>query len=192
MAKPDFFDEIKEGLKAQALVSPDTYVSPEVLREFYADIVKPPPVPPAGPRPAVPPGGSARPGVQSVRQTPPAPAPNMRSSSAAPAGKSPREMTWDELANAVAACHGCKLCRTRTNTVFGDGDPKARLMFLGEAPGADEDRQGLPFVGRAGELLTRMICAMQFNRAEVFIANTVKCRPRRRPQSGSGTRCRSR
>ncbi len=193
MAKPDIFDEIIECLKMQALVSPDTYVSPEVRKEFYTDIVKPPPPRSAVPHPAVPPGGYARAAVQPVGQASPASMPNMSvPPSAAPSGKRPREMTWDELYDAVAVCRGCKLCRTRTNTVFGDGDPKAQLMFLGEAPGADEDLQGLPFVGRAGELLTRMINAMQFNRAEVFIANTVKCRPpnNRNPEPDETAACR--
>jgi DNA polymerase len=77
----------------------------------------------------------------------------------------------------VASCRLCKLCAGRTNTVFGDGDPNARLMFIGEGPGYDEDQQGIPFVGKAGQLLTKMIEAMQFTRSEVFIANIVKCRP---------------
>lgn len=85
--------------------------------------------------------------------------------------------TLDELRNAVANCQNCPLCRTRNNTVFGEGDPNARLMFIGEGPGADEDRQGRPFVGKAGMLLDKMINAMQFSREEVYIANIVKCRP---------------
>ena len=190
MAKPDIFDEIIECLKTQALVSPDTYVSPEVRREFYTDIVKPPPVRQTPTRPAVPPGGYAR----FAAQASPVSAPDVPAAPpvVASSGKRPREMTLDELYDAVAVCRGCKLCRTRTNTVFGDGDPKAQLMFLGEAPGADEDLQGLPFVGRAGELLTRMINAMQFNRAEVFIANTVKCRPpnNRNPEPDETAACR--
>jgi uracil-DNA glycosylase family 4 len=67
--------------------------------------------------------------------------------------------------------------RTRTHIVFGEGDPHARLMFIGEGPGADEDREGRPFVGRAGQLLTKMIQAMGYSRSEVYIANVVKCRP---------------
>lgn len=77
----------------------------------------------------------------------------------------------------VAACHKCALAKTRTNTVFGVGDAQARLMFIGEAPGADEDRQGEPFVGRAGKLLTDMIKAMGLGRKDVYIANILKCRP---------------
>jgi len=74
-------------------------------------------------------------------------------------------------------CRRCKLHAGRTTLVFGVGNPTAELMFVGEGPGADEDRQGEPFVGRAGQLLTRMIEAMGFRREEVYIANVVKCRP---------------
>jgi DNA polymerase len=74
-------------------------------------------------------------------------------------------------------CRRCKLAGGRTNLVFGVGDPRAELMFVGEGPGGDEDLQGEPFVGRAGQLLTRMIEAMGFRRSEVYIANVVKCRP---------------
>jgi DNA polymerase len=74
-------------------------------------------------------------------------------------------------------CRGCDLHRGRTNLVFGEGDPASDLMFIGEGPGADEDRTGRPFVGRAGALLTRIIQAMGLERRDVYIANIVKCRP---------------
>jgi DNA polymerase len=77
----------------------------------------------------------------------------------------------------LGECSRCKLHGGRTRLVFGVGNPRARLLFVGEGPGADEDRQGEPFVGRAGQLLTRMIEAMGFARSEVYIANVVKCRP---------------
>ena len=78
----------------------------------------------------------------------------------------------------VAVCTKCPhLAHSRTQTVFGVGNPDAELMFIGEAPGADEDAQGEPFVGRAGQLLTKIITAMGFSRAEVYIANVLKCRP---------------
>ncbi len=78
----------------------------------------------------------------------------------------------------VAGCTRCtELATTRTQTVFGTGNPCARLMFIGEAPGADEDRQGKPFVGRAGQLLTKIIEACRLTRDEVYIANVLKCRP---------------
>jgi len=77
----------------------------------------------------------------------------------------------------IGDCRRCRLSEGRTNLVFGEGNPNAWLMFVGEAPGEQEDRQGRPFVGRAGELLTRLIEKMGFSREEVYIANTVKCRP---------------
>ena len=81
------------------------------------------------------------------------------------------------LAEKVASCRECKLCTTRTQTVFASGDPGARLMVVGEGPGAEEDRQGLPFVGAAGELLNKILAAIGLAREEVYVANIVKCRP---------------
>ena len=85
--------------------------------------------------------------------------------------------TLAEVKALVDTCRLCPLCETRTRTVFSDGTDKARLMFVGEAPGRDEDLQGVPFVGRAGQLLTKMIEAIQMKRGEVYIANVLKCRP---------------
>jgi DNA polymerase len=81
------------------------------------------------------------------------------------------------IRNDIGHCTRCALSAGRHNIVFGDGDPNARLMFVGEGPGADEDAQGLPFVGRAGQLLNNMIVAMGQRRDQVYIANIVKCRP---------------
>ncbi len=92
------------------------------------------------------------------------------------AGKDPVKVLAD-IAGRVAECRRCVLCKQRNRTVPGQGNPHPELMFVGEGPGADEDRQGLAFVGRAGQLLTRMITAMGFTRDEVFIGNVVKCRP---------------
>lgn len=84
----------------------------------------------------------------------------------------------DIIRNEVAGCRRCQeLANTRTQTVFGVGNPQARLVFCGEAPGADEDRQGEPFVGRAGQLLTKIIEACTLSREEVYILNVLKCRP---------------
>ncbi len=83
----------------------------------------------------------------------------------------------DEIRSELGDCQRCKLCSGRTNIVFGVGNPKAELVFVGEGPGADEDAQGIPFVGKAGQLLTKMIEAMGFTRDEVYICNVVKCRP---------------
>ncbi len=98
-----------------------------------------------------------------------------------------------ELKSKTLICRLCdELAATRKNVVFGDGNDRCRLMFVGEAPGADEDEQGLPFVGRAGKLLTQIIEAMGLRRSDVFIANTLKCRPpqNRPPQPEEVERCR--
>jgi DNA polymerase len=91
------------------------------------------------------------------------------------AGETARE--WDSLQAEVAACTRCVLHETRSRTVFGTGDCRAEWMVIGEAPGADEDRQGEPFVGRAGQLLNEMLLAAGFQRQQVYIANILKCRP---------------
>ncbi len=77
----------------------------------------------------------------------------------------------------IGDCKRCKLCTGRSNIVFGTGNEQARLVFVGEGPGAEEDKRGEPFVGRAGQLLTKMIIAMGFAREQVYICNVVKCRP---------------
>jgi DNA polymerase len=101
-------------------------------------------------------------------------------------------MDWEALAARVASCRDCVLCETRTQTVFGVGDRHAQLMFIGEGPGQDEDRQGEPFVGRAGQLLTKMLRAIGLRREQVYIANIVKCRPprNRNPSAEEAAACR--
>jgi DNA polymerase len=91
----------------------------------------------------------------------------------------------------IGDCTRCALHTGRNKLVFGDGDPNARLMFVGEGPGADEDAQGLPFVGRAGQLLNNMIAAMGLKREQVYIANVVKCRPpsNRAPEPDEANTC---
>ena len=86
-------------------------------------------------------------------------------------------VSWSSLLADVRDCEKCGLCRGRMNVVPGEGDPNADLMFIGEGPGAEEDRLGRPFVGRSGELLTKMIHAIGLERSEVYICNVVKCRP---------------
>ncbi len=105
----------------------------------------------------------------------------------APQGTLPLEAVREVLGD----CQRCKLCSTRTHIVFGSGNPNAKLMFVGEGPGADEDAQGLPFVGKAGTLLTKMIAAMGYSREAVYIANIVKCRPpnNRPPQEDEIAAC---
>jgi uracil-DNA glycosylase len=85
--------------------------------------------------------------------------------------------TLEDIRQDLGDCRRCKLWSTRTNMVFGEGNVKAELMFVGEGPGADEDASGRPFVGRAGQLLTKMIAAIGMNREDVYIANVVKSRP---------------
>ena len=84
---------------------------------------------------------------------------------------------WAALETAVRGCEACALAGSRTQTVFGTGDPTASWMIIGEAPGAEEDRQGIPFVGRGGQLLTEMLGAIGLDRDAVYIANILKCRP---------------
>jgi DNA polymerase len=87
----------------------------------------------------------------------------------------PRDL--ESFARSLSGCTGCRLSDQRTNVVFGEGAADARVMFVGEGPGAEEDRTGRPFVGQAGKLLDRMILALGFERSETYIANVVKCRP---------------
>ncbi|MCI0504656.1 MAG: uracil-DNA glycosylase [Gammaproteobacteria bacterium] len=96
---------------------------------------------------------------------------------ALPAGNEVYQYNWDQLKNAVQQCVACDLHRARKNTVFGVGNEQADWMIIGEAPGADEDRQGEPFVGRAGQLLNNMLLAIGLKRERVYIANILKCRP---------------
>ena len=95
-------------------------------------------------------------------------------SSTSDQGQSPKLKSIQEE---VLSCKGCDLHKTKTNYVFGEGNPNADLMFIGEAPGYNEDVQGRPFVGRAGKLLDKMLNAMDLDRSKVYIANILKCRP---------------
>ena len=104
----------------------------------------------------------------------------------------PDGLDWSTLRDTVAACTRCKLHEGRTQTVFGVGDPSADWMIIGEAPGAEEDRRGEPFVGRAGKLLDEMLQAVGQGRGSVFIANILKCRPpnNRDPEPAESAECR--
>lgn len=99
--------------------------------------------------------------------------------------------TLDEVRRELGNCQRCRLCTDRRNIVFGSGNPRAQLVFVGEAPGAEDDAQGVPFVGEAGNLLTKMILAMGFSRDEVYICHVVKCRPpeNRRPHEDEIAAC---
>ena len=111
------------------------------------------------------------PGVQRAEEAP--------GETAAPRETAPREAAydWPQLRERVAACTRCGLSATRTQTVFGVGNLQAEWLVVGEAPGAEEDRQGEPFVGRAGQLLNAMLRAIGLKREQVYIANVLKCRP---------------
>ena len=98
---------------------------------------------------------------------------------------------WEELEGSIINCKKCKLCNNRTNIVFGVGNKNADIMFIGEGPGADEDKQGIPFVGRAGKLMDKAFEGLGIDRSSVYIANIVKCRPpqNRVPESDEAEAC---
>ena len=99
--------------------------------------------------------------------------------------------TWEELEEAIKGCKKCKLCNGRRNIVFGTGDKNADIMFIGEGPGADEDIQGEPFVGKAGKLMNMAFETLGIDRQKVYIANIVKCRPpsNRNPEYDEADAC---
>ena len=109
----------------------------------------------------------------------------------APSAPQERLAALEAVRDEALSCVACRLCEGRTHVVFGSGNPDADLMFVGEGPGANEDRQGLPFVGAAGELLTKIIQAIELRREDVYIANVVKCRPpgNRDPQPDEVAAC---
>lgn len=182
MRKPDLFDEIIVCLKEMSAAE----VSAETLDALFGE-------------------APAKKQVPAPVQTPPQQAVIVPAERPAPAAVMPaarpvpvsasgtvNTLDWESLHQATMCCEKCRLCQTRTNVVFGDGNPDARIMFIGEGPGRDEDLQGLPFVGRAGELLTRMIGAMGLDRKkDVYIANIVKCRPpeNRNPEPDEAKMC---
>jgi len=116
---------------------------------------------------------------------PPSPSPSPLPSS------SEKHETLEQIRKSLGDCHRCKLGATRKNLVFGVGNPRARLVFVGEGPGADEDEKGEPFVGDAGRILNRIITAMEIKREDVYICNVVKCRPpqNRNPESDEIAAC---
>ena len=84
---------------------------------------------------------------------------------------------WEDLEKSIIGCKKCKLCNNRTNIVFADGNKNANVMLIGEGPGADEDKQGVPFVGKAGQLMNKAFEGLGIDRKKLYIANIVKCRP---------------
>lgn len=142
-----------------------------------------------------------KPPVQPVSQQPNIPAepiqekvtPPVMPANSDPLSREERVAALDATATRVAACKKCEaLASTRTQTVFGVGNPEAEVMFIGEAPGADEDKQGEPFVGRAGQLLTKIIEACGWKRSDIYICNILRCRPpgNRNPTSIEADNCR--
>jgi uracil-DNA glycosylase family 4 len=122
----------------------------------------------------------------------PVPPPRPAAAAAAAAREAADPALWEALRQEVSVCTRCELARGRTQTVFGVGDPRAELLVIGEAPGAEEDLQGEPFVGRAGQLLNSMLRAMGHPRETVYIANILKCRPpgNRDPKPEESAACR--
>lgn len=159
---------------AQVPEAPESAV-PAAAASTPAERSEPPPARPAAPPPPPPQPVATPPAMSQHSAAAPAPAP------AGPVA----QMGWDELRSAVAGCRACGLCEGRKNTVFGVGNEQAQWMIVGEAPGEQEDLQGEPFVGQAGKLLDNMLRAIALTRApgtpeqQVFIANTLKCRPPR-------------
>lgn len=146
----------------------------EAVGDAPVDQLAPPPAARPAPTPAAAPPGPAEPALRSTRVAPAPPAPAAASARQAAAACA----TLAELERALRAFEGCALKRTATNTVFADGNPAAPLMVIGEAPGADEDRLGHPFVGRSGQLLDRMLAAIGLDRQRnVYITNVLFWRP---------------
>jgi DNA polymerase len=161
-----------------------------------------PQTPAAAPAPAVATAPAAPPAARAIEPPPPAAAPRFAgvevAAAAAALPAAVARLDWPALREAVAACTACTLCTSRKQTVFGVGHPNAHWMIIGEAPGAQEDEQGEPFVGAAGQLLDAMLRALDLSRADdgdpaarVYIANTLKCRPpgNRNPQPDEMARC---
>lgn len=159
----NFFDDIIKTLKIEAEYAKFANVSPEVLNEFYNDNLKV---------------------VKHDNNITAAPEEELNQVDIS-------QMDMQTLQRTAHSCTKCVLHKGRKNVVFGVGNTNADLMFIGEGPGRDEDIQGIPFVGEAGQLLTKMINAMQFQRSEVYIANIVKCRPpkNRNPEDEEAETC---
>jgi DNA polymerase len=197
--KKDIFDEIVDNLRKSAQNNKTSFIHPETAKEFFTDISQPAVSAPAQntasmshsqqcPEPQAQNNSFNQqhprtPQQQHLQQPFPEPQAQHSRQQQTPQAKSLynesvlAEMSFEGLANTAMGCHQCPLAAGRTNVVFGEGSPQADLMFVGEGPGYDEDMQGRPFVGKAGQLLTKMVNAMQFTREEIYIANIVKCRP---------------
>lgn len=158
--RPPLAESLPNRIEPSAIVSAPT--TPEPVIVASPSIVAPPPI-------------ISQPEISMKKESVPAMASLFEGDqSALPASANE---TLEDIRRDLGDCKRCKLWSTRTNIVFGEGNPNAELMFVGEAPGADEDASGRPFVGRAGQLLTKMIEAIDMKREDVYIANTLKSRP---------------
>lgn len=182
----EFYQEL--GIEGFYRRKPATVAAPpsvETARPMQAAAASPSkPIPsPMPPRVATPPASTRVTAASDSRPRTPdsgpiirPPAPSFNLFEATPAQRSGPE-TLEQIRQDLGDCRRCKLAPTRKTIVFGDGNPHAQLVFIGEGPGADEDEQGLPFVGRAGKLLNRMMQTVGLKREDVYICNVVKCRP---------------
>ena len=168
----DFYDEMCQAI-ARDGAKRGVRSTPEDFQKFLSNIT--PAVAPQPVEPAIP--VQIPPVQKKIFSAPQAKAPALEPAACAPAANLPLPANWEDLRTAALSCRNCPLCSSRQNVVFGEGDLRARLMFIGEGPGADEDATGRPFVGAAGQLLDKMIAAMHLAREDVYIANIVKCRP---------------
>lgn len=170
-ARPESAGSTTAGMvsRGPAPLSPSPSPGPGAGVSLAASLASPPPV--------VPSSGALSRWSRAISPLPDAP-PSARSPLPPPLAAEARIAALEELRGLILACSKCShLVGSRHSVVFGVGDPSARILFVGEAPGADEDLQGEPFVGKAGELLTKIITAMGLSRDSVFIANILKCRP---------------
>ena len=158
------------GSPAEAGAARGTAGGPPHRPEVSARPHRPPPPATPDPRPGAPSGAGTRAPASATLE------PDSGLFGATPTGHEDHG-SLDALGEFASACTRCRLAQGRTSVVFGSGSPTAELMFIGEGPGAEEDRQGLPFVGPAGELLTKIIGAIGLERESCYIANIVKCRP---------------
>jgi len=172
-------DDIIDAIEAESVAAGKLEVEGKILEDFLRPSPSTAPAaPPPQQRRTPPPLQSAAPRMAAPRNQPITPA-------------EIAALDLDALREAAKTCRQCPLSAGRRNVVFGAGAPDADLMFIGEGPGREEDEQGVPFVGAAGALLTKMINAMRFQRSEVYIANIVKCRPpgNRNPEDGEADAC---
>ncbi len=184
----EFFQQLIDCMIREGIRHPGHIVSPGVFKTFMADAARPAPVPEALPEERNVAGSIRTPAAAVVERAADPAAPSPQDTESVPLAA---VGSLGELCSIVQGCRNCRLCERRRNVVFGEGNPEARLMFIGEGPGEQEDIQGRPFVGPAGQLLTKMIQAMQFTREEVYIANVVKCRPpgNRNPEPDEADAC---